>query len=71
MEYLKVYVPGRNGQDIDVLINHQKNGKVGEVLILGRGFVLVSVGLPAAEEKQINLIDTTPKHPLIVEIRAC
>jgi hypothetical protein len=70
MEYLKVFVPGRVGQDIDVLINHQKNGKVGEVLILGRGLVLVSVDLPAAEEKRIDLIDTTPKHPLIVEIRA-
>ena len=70
MEFLKVIVPGKEGQDIDVLINREKNGKVGEVILLGEGFVLVSVDLPGAEEKEINLCDTTPKIPKIVEIRA-
>lgn len=70
MEFMKVIVPGKEGQDIDVLINREKNGKVGEVLILGEGFVLVSVNLPGAEEKEINLCATTPNHPKIVEIQA-
>jgi hypothetical protein len=51
MEYLKVIVPGRTGEDIDVLINGEKNGKAGEVLVLGKGAVLVSVDLPAAKEE--------------------
>jgi len=70
MEYLRVYVPGRDGQDIDVLINRVPNGKVGQILILGKGNILVSVDLPNAEEKQINLYDTTPSHPCTVEINA-
>ncbi len=69
MEFLKVIVPRQENQDIDVLINGEKNGKAGEVLILSEGFVLVSVDLPGAEEKEINLCDTTPKHPQIVEIQ--
>jgi len=70
MEYLKVIVPGRDGQDIDVLLNKERNGKVGQVLVLGKGMVLVSIDLPNAEEKQVDLCDTTTTHPLIVEIKA-
>jgi len=70
MEYMKVDVPGRDGQDIAVLINRVPNGKAGQVLILGKGNILVSVDLPAAEEKLVNLCDTTPMHPRIVEIKA-
>jgi hypothetical protein len=71
MEYLKVRVPGgKRGQDIDVLINGEKNGKVGNVIILARGFVQVSVDLPDAEVKDIDLRNTTPRRPMIVEIRA-
>ena len=70
MEYLKVDVTGRDGQDIDVLINGVLNGKAGQVLILGKGNILVSVDLPDAEEKLVNLCDTTPTHPRIVEVKA-
>jgi hypothetical protein len=70
MEFLIVIVPGREGEDIDVLINGEKNGKVGEVLTLGEGFVMVSVDLPGAEEKEVDLIDTTPTNPKSVEIQA-
>lgn len=70
MEFLKVLVPGREGEDIDVLINQQKNGKAGEVLTLGKGIVFVSVDLPHAEEKSVDLTGTTPKHPLEVEVKA-
>lgn len=70
MEFMRVIVPGKEGQDIDVLINRQKNGKVGETLILRREIMLVSVDLPEAEEKEIDLKNTTPKNPKIVEIKA-
>lgn len=70
MEYLIVLVPGREGQDIDVLINGETNGKVGERLVLGKGVVLVSVALPNAEEKEADLCDTTPSKPKVVEIKA-
>jgi hypothetical protein len=70
MEFMRVIVPGKEGQDIDVLINRQKNGKVGETLILSRELMLVSVDLPAAEEKEVDLKNTTPRHPMIVEIQA-
>ena len=70
MEYLIVTVPGKEGQDIDVLINGEKNGKVGETLILGEGFILVSVDLKDAEEKEVDLKDTTPTNPMKVEIKA-
>jgi hypothetical protein len=68
MEYLKVIVPGKETQDIDVLVNGEINGKTDEVLVLGRGFVLISVDLPGAEEKNINLRNTTARHPRVVEI---
>jgi hypothetical protein len=70
MEYLIVTVPGKEEQNIDVLINKQKNGKVGETLTLGEGFTLVSVGLQDAQEKEVDLENTTPKKPMKVEIKA-
>jgi hypothetical protein len=70
MEFLKVVVPGKEGQDIDVLINEHKNGKATEVLTLNRGFVLVSVDIPGAEEKLIDLRNTTVSRPRIEEIKA-
>ena len=70
MQYLKVVVPGKEGQDIDVLINQEKNGKVGLPILLSEGFVLVSVDLPGAEEKEIDLTGTTANRPRVVEIHA-
>ena len=70
MEYLKVVVPDRSRQDVDVLINGERNGKVGEVITLGKGIVLVSVDLPNAEEKQVDLCGTTPNYPKVTEIRS-
>ena len=70
MEHLIVSVPGKEGQNIDVLINRKKNGKVGETLTLGEGFTLVSVDLPDAEEREVDLKDTTPKKPMKVRIKA-
>jgi len=70
MEFLKVIVPGKEGQNIDVLINEHKNGKASEVLTLNRGFVFVSVDIPGAEEKLVDLRNTTMSRPKIEEIKA-
>jgi hypothetical protein len=69
MEYLKVVVPGRSNRDIDVLINKEKKGKIGELLTLSKGIILVSVDLPNAEEKRVDLCGTTPRYPKVAEIR--
>lgn len=70
MEYLKVVVPGKKNGSVNVLINKTPNGKVGEILTLSKGVILVSVDLPKAEEKQVDLRDTTIAHPKIVEVKA-
>ena len=70
MEYIKVVVPGKEHQDINILINTIRNGKVGDLLILDEGYVLVSVDLPDAEEKVVELWDTTPANPKVIKIRA-
>ena len=69
MEYLKVFIQDRRRQDIDVLINKVKNGKVGEVLMLNKGTVLVSVDMPNAEVKVVDLCGTTPNYPRVAVIR--
>jgi hypothetical protein len=70
MEHIKVTVPGRESDNIDVLINGEKNGKTEETIILGSsGFVMISVDLPAAEEKTIEVKNTTPEYPMIIEVR--
>lgn len=70
MEHIKVTVPGRESDNIDVLINGEKNGKTEETIILGSsGFVMISVDLPGAEEKTIEVKNTTVTHPMIIEVR--
>jgi hypothetical protein len=69
MEYIIVTVPGRERDDIDVLINAEKNGKVGETLTLGKsGFVMLSVDLSSAEEKTVDVEGTTPGKPMKITI---
>ena len=70
MQFIIVIVPGREGEDIDVLINGEKNGKTEETIILGSsGFVNISVDLPGAEEKLVDVKNTTPENPMIIEVR--
>ena len=47
MEFMKVIVPEREGREINVLINGEQNGMIGETLIFGREIIMVSVNLPA------------------------
>lgn len=69
MEFLKVVVPNFEGQDLDVLINRERNGKVGEVLMLNEGYMWVSVDYAGASDTLMYLSDTTPTHPKILEIQ--
>jgi len=70
VEFIKVTVPGRESDDIDVLINNKKNGMTEESIILGgSGFVSISVDLPGAEEKRVEVKNTTAEHPMIIEVR--
>ena len=70
MEHIKVTVPSRESDNIDVLINGEKNGKTEETIILGSsGFVSISVDLPGAEEKIVEVKNTTAEHPMIIEVK--
>jgi hypothetical protein len=69
MEFLKVIVPNVEEQDLDVLINRERNGKVGEVLLLSEGYLWVSVDHPCAGDTLLYLSDTTSTHPKILEIQ--
>jgi hypothetical protein len=69
MEYIIVRIAGQPKAKADVLINRQVNGKTGVVLTLGDpGRVLVSVDLPGAQERRIQVKNTTPTHPMEVDI---
>lgn len=71
MEHIQVMVPGKEGDDIDVLINGEKNGKVGEVIVLGgSGFVIISVDLAGAQELTIDVENTTASNPMIIKVNA-
>jgi hypothetical protein len=68
-EYIVVRVKDRPAARADVLINGEKNGMTGEVITLGsRGWVFISVDLPKAKPKNLNVKNTTPSHPMQVEI---
>jgi hypothetical protein len=69
MEYIYVTVPEREDNVIDVLINGEKNGKTEETILLGSaGFVIVSVDLREAEEQTVMVENTTPAHPIVIEV---
>jgi hypothetical protein len=69
MEFIKVTVPGNASDDIDVLINGEKNGKAGETITLGgSGFVIISVDLSGAEEKTVDVNNTTAVNPMHIEV---
>ena len=68
MEYLVVKATKETDDPVQVLVNGEKNGYVGEVLTLEEGFVEVSVDMEGAETKEIELVDTTPTQPMEVTI---
>ena len=68
-EYIKVFVKDAPQTRAPVVINGETNGVTGELLTLGSpGWIFVSVQLPNAHERKVNVKNTTPSHPMIVEI---
>jgi len=68
MEFLIVKTASKTENKISVIVNGEKNGYVGEPIQLEEGFVEISVDLPGAETKEIELMDTTPTKPVEVTI---
>ncbi len=68
-EYIVVVVKDAPQTRAAVVINGETNGVTGELLTLGSpGWVVVSVRLPNAHERNVNVKNTTPSHPMTVEI---
>jgi hypothetical protein len=68
MEYLIVKASKKVAGNTAVLINNEKNGMVGETLVLDKGFMEVSLDVPTAETLQVNLRGTTAKKPRVITI---
>jgi hypothetical protein len=69
MQFLIVRLGGKSAKKkIAVLINGEKNGYVNELLMLNRGWIEVSVDLPKAKIKEIELKNTTRQKPMEVVI---
>jgi hypothetical protein len=70
MEYIIVKVKDQPNVDTGVLINRQANGRTGVLLTLGGpGWILVSVDWPGAKGQVVEVKNTTPLHPMNVEIQ--
>ena len=70
MEYIIVKVKDQPNVDAVVLINGQTNGRTGVLLTLGGpGRILVSVYWPGAKAQEVDVKNTTPGHPMNVDIQ--
>lgn len=70
MEYIIVKVKDQPNVDAVVLINGQTNGRTGVLLTLGGpGWILVSVYWPGAKAQELEVKNTTPSHPMNVDIQ--
>ena len=68
-EYITVVVKGAPETRVPVVIDGETNGITGELLTLGSsGWIVVSVQMSNAHERKVNVKNTTPSHPMIVEI---
>jgi len=68
-EYIIVRVKDQPSTRAPVLINGVKSGTTGELITLGSpGRVYISVDLPKARQRKVDVTNTTPIHPMPVEI---
>ena len=68
LEFLLVKVPGHEGRDINVFVNGVRKGRAGRVLTVQPGrAVRISVELPGAVEKVVDIQGTDLDVPLVVE----
>lgn len=69
MEFIIVRVKGQPDIQVGVLINNQRNGTTGSLITLGGpGWVAISVNLAKAQQQIVDVTNTTPTHPMEVEI---
>jgi hypothetical protein len=69
MEFIIVRVKGQPDVQVGVLLNNQPNGTTGSLITLGGpGWVAISVDLPKAQQQIVDVTNTTPTHPMEVEI---
>ena len=69
MEFIIVRVTGQPGLQVDVLINGQRNGTTGALITLGSpGWVGISVDLPNVGLQVVDVTNTTPTHPMEIDI---
>ena len=70
MEYIIVRVKDQPNVDAGVFINGQRNGRTGVLLTLGGpGWILASVDWPGAKGQEVEVKNTTPLHPMNVDIQ--
>ncbi|PYJ11791.1 MAG: hypothetical protein DMF06_01570 [Verrucomicrobia bacterium] len=69
MEFIIVRVKGRPTLQVSVLINGQRNGTTGALITLGGpGWVAISVDLPGEKFQVVDVTNTTPTHPMEIEV---
>jgi hypothetical protein len=73
MEFIIVRIVGEPTAQVDVLIDGQKHGnaKTGDLVTLGTpGTVFVSVDRPTAQQREMEVRNTTARHPMDIDIVA-
>ena len=68
MQYLIVRPNKKTSKNARVLINGERNGFINQFLMLNEGFVEISIDLPRAQTKEIELKDTTRQKPMEIII---
>ena len=69
MEFILVQIKGEPTAYAAVLLDGERNGTTGKLITLGSpGWVNVSVDLPNAQPQDVNVTNTTPSHPMTIEI---
>jgi hypothetical protein len=68
-EYIIVRVKDQPQTRVPVLINGVKSATTGELITLGSpGWVFISVDLPKAKQRKVDVTNTTATHPMLVII---
>jgi hypothetical protein len=69
MEFILVQVKDEPTANAAVLINGELNGSTGKLITLGTpGWIFVSVDLPGAQQRNVNVKNTTASHPMTIVI---
>jgi len=76
MEYIIVFIDAGIAKKISsifkkipVLINGEKNGYVGETVMVEEGITTISVDMPGAIASEVAVEDTIPEEPMKIFIK--